>query len=283
VQDYSEARPVKRTLVIVRAIVGGLLVGMIPANVWLVFLVVLKLPVPIAVAAELLFLALYVWWARGVEEMREQLPQLDHLLVVEADVGQHRDLGPVERDRAVAFVDLADEQLRVADQRAREGGRGRHEILHQRAVHHRRLAVTGVEDPADHAGDGGFPAGPADGDAALRRVEQLGEELRPRQVLQPKRLRPHDVRYRVLDRRRGDQRHARLQPRSVLREQLDSERAQIIELVRRPPRVERPVGPRDLRPGSAHDRRQRQHPTLPNAAEENWRFDRSRGPKGRCG
>jgi membrane protease YdiL (CAAX protease family) len=65
VQDYSEARPVKRTLVIVRAIVGGLLVGMIPANVWLVFLVVLKLPVPIAVAAELLFLALYVWWARG--------------------------------------------------------------------------------------------------------------------------------------------------------------------------------------------------------------------------
>jgi membrane protease YdiL (CAAX protease family) len=51
--------------VIVRAIVGGLLVGMIPANVWLVFLVVLKLPVPIAVAAELLFLALYVWWARG--------------------------------------------------------------------------------------------------------------------------------------------------------------------------------------------------------------------------
>jgi membrane protease YdiL (CAAX protease family) len=51
--------------VIVRAIIGGLLVGMIPANVWLVFLVVLKLPVQLAVAAELLFLAIYVWWARG--------------------------------------------------------------------------------------------------------------------------------------------------------------------------------------------------------------------------
>jgi len=50
---------------IVRGIVGGLLVGMIPANVWLIFLVVLKLPVPQAVGAEIVFLALYVWWARG--------------------------------------------------------------------------------------------------------------------------------------------------------------------------------------------------------------------------
>lgn len=54
-----------RVPVIVRAIVVGLLVGMIPANVWLVFLVILKLPVPAAVLAELLFLAIYVWWARG--------------------------------------------------------------------------------------------------------------------------------------------------------------------------------------------------------------------------
>ena len=51
--------------VIVKAIVTGLVVGMIPANVWLVFLVVLRLPVPAAVVAELLFLAVYVWWARG--------------------------------------------------------------------------------------------------------------------------------------------------------------------------------------------------------------------------
>jgi membrane protease YdiL (CAAX protease family) len=60
----SEA-PRFRTPVVVRAIVVGLLVGMIPANVWLIFLVALKLPVPAAVAGELLFLAIYVWWGRG--------------------------------------------------------------------------------------------------------------------------------------------------------------------------------------------------------------------------
>ena len=59
-------------------------------------------------------------FSRASEEIREQLPQLGHLLMVEADVGQHRDLGLVERDRAVALIDLADEQLGVADQSARE-------------------------------------------------------------------------------------------------------------------------------------------------------------------
>ncbi|HSM97152.1 MAG TPA: type II CAAX endopeptidase family protein [Rhizomicrobium sp.] len=54
-----------RVPVIARAIVSGLLIGMIPANVWLVLLVILKLPVPEAVAIEIVFLAIYVWWARG--------------------------------------------------------------------------------------------------------------------------------------------------------------------------------------------------------------------------
>ena len=61
----SPARSSAGVPVIIRAIVGGLLVGMIPANVWLVLLVVLKLPVPVAVGAELLFLSVYVWWASG--------------------------------------------------------------------------------------------------------------------------------------------------------------------------------------------------------------------------
>jgi len=61
----SQRALLNRIPVIAGAILGGLLVGMIPANVWLVFLAVLKLPVPAAVAAELLFLAAYVWWARG--------------------------------------------------------------------------------------------------------------------------------------------------------------------------------------------------------------------------
>jgi membrane protease YdiL (CAAX protease family) len=54
-----------RIPVIAGAIAGGLVIGMVPANVWPVFLVVLKLPVLAATAAEILFLAIYVWWARG--------------------------------------------------------------------------------------------------------------------------------------------------------------------------------------------------------------------------
>ena len=54
-----------RIPVTLRAIVVGLVIGMVPANVWLVLLLVLKLPVLAAVAAELVFLAFYVWWARG--------------------------------------------------------------------------------------------------------------------------------------------------------------------------------------------------------------------------
>lgn len=54
-----------RVPVIVRAIINGLLIGMIPANVWLVLLVILKLPVQEATAIEIAFLGIYVWWARG--------------------------------------------------------------------------------------------------------------------------------------------------------------------------------------------------------------------------
>jgi len=47
----------------VRAIVSGLLIAMVAANVWPLLL--LNVGVPLAVIAELLFLALYVWWAGG--------------------------------------------------------------------------------------------------------------------------------------------------------------------------------------------------------------------------
>lgn len=46
-----------------RAVVSGLLIGLVAANVWPLLL--LKLSVPLAVIAEALFLALYVWWASG--------------------------------------------------------------------------------------------------------------------------------------------------------------------------------------------------------------------------
>jgi membrane protease YdiL (CAAX protease family) len=44
-------------------VVVGILIGMIAANVWPIFLV--KLGMPLAAGAEAAFLALYVWWAAG--------------------------------------------------------------------------------------------------------------------------------------------------------------------------------------------------------------------------
>ena len=92
-----------------------------------------------------------------------------------------------------------------------------------------------------------------------------------------------------LDRGGGDQGHALLQARSVLREQLDAERAQIVELVRRAPGVERAVRARDLGAAGADDGGERQHAAAADAAEEDGRIDHrarpiggSRGPASRA-
>jgi membrane protease YdiL (CAAX protease family) len=52
-----------RVPVIIRAVFGGILVGMIAANFWPILL--LKIGMPTAAGAELAFLALYVWWVAG--------------------------------------------------------------------------------------------------------------------------------------------------------------------------------------------------------------------------
>ena len=49
--------------VALRAVIAGLLVALVAANVWPVLL--LNLGVPLGASAELSFLGLYVWWARG--------------------------------------------------------------------------------------------------------------------------------------------------------------------------------------------------------------------------
>jgi membrane protease YdiL (CAAX protease family) len=49
--------------VVIRAIIIGLVVGMIAANIWPLLL--LNLSMPIAAGIEIVFLALYVWWASG--------------------------------------------------------------------------------------------------------------------------------------------------------------------------------------------------------------------------
>lgn len=46
-----------------RAIISGLLIALVAANVWLLLL--LNLGAPLAAIGEAIFLALYVWWARG--------------------------------------------------------------------------------------------------------------------------------------------------------------------------------------------------------------------------
>src|SRR5437867_766292 len=46
-----------------RAIIIGIVIGLIPANVWPALL--LSLRVPVAASVEVVFLGLYVWWASG--------------------------------------------------------------------------------------------------------------------------------------------------------------------------------------------------------------------------
>src|ERR1700749_2998727 len=52
-----------RIPVVVRAVITGILVGLVAANIWLIFL--FKLGMPAAAGAEALFLLLYILWARG--------------------------------------------------------------------------------------------------------------------------------------------------------------------------------------------------------------------------
>jgi membrane protease YdiL (CAAX protease family) len=52
-----------RLPIALRAIISGLLVALVPANVWPLLL--LNLGMPLAAITEAIFLALYVWWAGG--------------------------------------------------------------------------------------------------------------------------------------------------------------------------------------------------------------------------
>ena len=52
-----------RVPVVIRAVITGILVGLTAANVWPLLLI--KLGAPIASAAEIVFLAVYMWWASG--------------------------------------------------------------------------------------------------------------------------------------------------------------------------------------------------------------------------
>jgi membrane protease YdiL (CAAX protease family) len=61
--EQTEGGLLARLPVTLKAIVGGLLVGLIAANVWPVLLY--KLGAPVAAVIELVLLGLYVWWFTG--------------------------------------------------------------------------------------------------------------------------------------------------------------------------------------------------------------------------
>ena len=111
------------------------------------------------------------------EEVAEQVAQFFHALVIEADVQQHGDVGPVEGDGPVAFVHFADIGIAAADDGAGEGAVVAAKVLHHRAVHDRRLAPGVMHDPAKHSGDGGLAAGARDPDARARVIEQHRVQL----------------------------------------------------------------------------------------------------------
>ncbi len=171
-------------------------------------------------------------------KVAEQRPQLVQRLVVQGDVVQDRDPRAVEGDRAVALVDLADEDIAVADHGAGEGGVGRDEVLHHGAVHDRRVTPDRVQYPAEHPGRGRLAAGAAQGDAVRRGVEYLGQQLgagHHTRTETPGRL---HVGHGVLDRGRGDQDLVGAgEAAAVLGVQRDAASAQKIELLRRPPLV----------------------------------------------
>ena len=105
-----------------------------------------------------------------------------------------------------------------------------------------------MENPGDHAGDGGFAAGPGDADALRRGVEQFGERLRPAHAPGTDSLGRSDIGHAVLDRGGGDEDLAGpADAAAVLRMQADAAAAQIVEpgrgLLPAGCRVECAVGP----------------------------------------
>ena len=207
--------------------------------------------------------------AAAREVVAEQCTQFFHALVIEADVQQHTDCRAIERDRAVAFVDLADIERLPADHRAGEGAFGRDEVLHHRAVHDRRLAAHGVKDPAEHARDGRLPAGAGNGQAGAARVEQDRIELGPSQAQAAEFLRALRIGNRVLDRGAGDEDLVlRDDPAAVLRMQAEALPLQRGELFRRMPLVEAAIRPLDRASTPLQDLRKRLHAGPAYAAEE---------------
>jgi hypothetical protein len=172
-------------------------------------------------------------------------------------------------DGAVALVHLGDEQIGSADQGAGERVVGVGEVLHHGAVDHGRRAARLIQDPGDHAGDGGLAAGARHADRGRSGVEQFAEQLGPGLDEGADALGRADVGHGVLDGAGGDD-HLILahHARSVLRVQGHAVGAQPVELVRRTALIQGAVGACDAVALRLNDHRQGQHAGTADAAEE---------------
>ena len=205
----------------------------------------------------------------GAGKIAEQLPQFIERFVIEADIVQHCDFGPEQGDRAIAFVHFRHENPTMANARAGEGCSVRNEILHHSAIHDGWVQTCIGQDPADHAGDGRFAAGPADSDGARCRVEQFGQQLGAGHACAAKLLYLCYIGNAVFNGGRCDQYLvSAFQAAAVLRENIDAEAFQPFELGGETTLIERTIRSCNLRPAVAHDIRERQHSRAANTAKE---------------
>ena len=159
--------------------------------------------------------------------------------MVERDIVQHCNVRRVERDGAIAFINLADEGVPLSHQGAGERRVCGREVLHDRAVHHRRVFAEHMEDPADHSRDSRFATRPGSGNALRARIEQLREQIGARKAGAAKFGRLNNVRHTVLDRSRcDDDLFSRSDPAAILRKQRDRLRGQPVKFRRDPPLIE---------------------------------------------
>ena len=207
--------------------------------------------------------------AAARQVIAEQLPQFFQAFVIEADIQKDPDGGTVERDRSVAFVHLADIEALTAGDGARERTLRIGEILHHRAVHDGRFAAQMMHDPAEHPGDGGFPARPRHGKSGAAGVEQDRIELGAGQAQASQILGTRDIGHAGFH--CGGSDHdliLRDDAAAVLGVESDALGFQRRELFRRAALIETAVRAFDPRASSAQDLGQRQHAGSPNADEK---------------
>src|SRR6202050_1294931 len=87
---------------------------------------------------------------RTGNEVPKKGTQLVERLVVKRYIVHDRHTRLEERNRAVALIDFADENIAIADPGAGKGRAWVDEVLHIGAVHNRWAFSSAMQNPADH-------------------------------------------------------------------------------------------------------------------------------------